>query len=217
MVQIQQRARDLAARGVFTGGPVDAFERVGRSQLALLVEQGLSPWHRLVDVGCGALRGGYWMIHFLRPNCYFGIEPATDMLAAGLECVLEPEVRAEKNPTFAHGDDFDLTCFGVPVDVVLARSIWTHASKAQIAAMLASFARAKTPEAFLLASYLPSGRLRRRDYRGEGWVGVSHESSAPGLVRHDRRWIESEAGRHGLSATELSTHVENGQRWLRIS
>jgi hypothetical protein len=37
----------------------------------------------VLDVGCGALRVGYWLIHFLEPENYYGIEPKKRMLGTG--------------------------------------------------------------------------------------------------------------------------------------
>jgi len=42
-------------------------------------------WDKLLDIGCGALCGGYWMINFLRPGCYFGVEPNTFMFEEGVK------------------------------------------------------------------------------------------------------------------------------------
>jgi hypothetical protein len=47
---------------------------------------------KVLDLGCGCLRGGYWLIHLLEPGCYCGIEPNQVMLAAGIEHLLEPEL-----------------------------------------------------------------------------------------------------------------------------
>ncbi len=185
MPTVQERAETLAGR-IFLGGPVDDFEEVGRLQLVTLLREGLQPSSTVLDVGCGCLRGGYWMIHFLEPDRYFGIEPAREMVEAGLGEILEPGIAEAKRPRFAHNDDWDFSGFGVEFDFVVARSIWTHASKAQIGSMLDSFAKSAAPGGKLLASYLPagwhrawSGRTLRgllaRDYKGEGWVGRSHE------------------------------------------
>jgi hypothetical protein len=56
---------------------------VGRNQLSILLRNGLIFDSRVLDVGCGVLRAGYWLIHFLDPDCYFGIEPNRVILTAG--------------------------------------------------------------------------------------------------------------------------------------
>ena len=149
---LQEIGQILHSEGIFTGGPPDYFETAGRLQLATLLREGIYPDSKVLDVGCGCLRGGYWMIHFLGRGCYFGIEPAVFMLNKGIQHVLEPEVFREKQPRFDNNDRFDFSVFGEKFDVVLARSIWTHTSKKQIQIMLDSFAANSSPNAFFLAS-----------------------------------------------------------------
>jgi hypothetical protein len=134
-MMLQEKAVELS-KHVFTGGPVEEFERVGRHQFITLLGQGLNLNSRVLDIGCGCLRAGYWLIHFLDPDCYFGIEPNRAMLETGLSSLLEPGLAEAKRPRFDHNADFNLTVFGERFDFVLARSIWTHASKTQIETML---------------------------------------------------------------------------------
>jgi ubiquinone/menaquinone biosynthesis C-methylase UbiE len=158
---IQERAEALESQ-IFLGGPVADFERVGRLGLDVLLREGLKPESRVLDVGCGALRLGVWLMRLLNPGCYFGIEPNRGMLEAALRDIVEPSVAERARARFAHNDDFDLLIFDEPFDYVYARSIWTHASKKQIAQLLRTFARASTPDGVLLASYHPASRTAQR-------------------------------------------------------
>ena len=236
--RIQDRASNLLAHGGFLAGRPEAFETIGRLQLEVLLHEGLCPSSRVVDVGCGVLRAGYWLMHFLEPGCYMGIEPRRDEVEQGLRFIVEPELVARAQPRFAYNDDFDLTVFGTPVEFVLARSIWTHASKQQIAAMLDSFVTAGAPGAVLLASYLPASRfpeairaplhatLRRvprlttvlRRVRGHRLAPADYQGSTwqPGLVGHRRAWIERQCVARGLTVRELDHGRMLSQVWLRI-
>ncbi len=214
MMRVQERA-DALAREMFVGGPVKDFEAVGRLQLVTLIHQGLYPDSKVLDVGCGCLRGGYWLIHFLEPGCYFGIEPNARMLQAGIDRILEPGLIEEKRPQFHTNENFDFSVFGTKFNFILARSIWTHASKEQVRVMLDSFLDSSEEEAAFLASYRRAGLLRR-DYRGAEWVGRSHTSDVSGGVAHSLRWIRSECRGRGLSVTELPEGIYNRQVWLRI-
>jgi hypothetical protein len=75
----------------------------------------------------------------------------------GLRELVEPEVAERAEARFSANDDFDFSIFGETFDFVVARSIWTHASRAQISAMLASFAATAVPNGVFLASYYPAG------------------------------------------------------------
>lgn len=213
---LQQRAEQLAKQ-TFLGGPVKDFEKVGRLQLITLLRAGLYPQSKVLDIGCGCLRGGYWLIHFLDPRCYCGIEPNRAMVEVGLSHLLEPEELRTKHPRFDHNASFDSSVFGEQFDFFLARSIWTHASKDHIQTMLDSFVRDGTDRAVFLTSYMRAGRLIFRDYRGDKWVGKSHESQKRGLVFHRLDWIQSECRRRALEVAELKEGRHNGQTWLKIT
>jgi SAM-dependent methyltransferase len=244
---LQEKSEQLAEK-MFLGGPRGDFERVGRLCLEVLLKEGLSPSSRVLDVGCGALRAGYWLMRFLDTGCYFGIEPNRDMLKVGLEEIVQPNVVARAGAHFAHNDDFDFSVFGEQFDFVLARSIWTHTSKAQIQAMLSSFAATAAPGGAFLASYHPATALApfgqrwppikrlftaplaqmspilvklpaitSSQYEGKQWVGISHRSGEPGVVRHSLRWIAEEARQRGLRARLMPYPVANAQYWLRVA
>jgi SAM-dependent methyltransferase len=153
---LQARAERLAETR-FLGGPPWTFERLGRHGLEVLLREGLTPQSRVLDVGCGALRLGYWLMRLLEPGRYFGIEPNEEMLNVGLHELVEPEVVERADAHFSPNSDFDFSVFGESFDYVVARSIWTHASRTQISAMLASFAATAAPEGVFLASYYPAG------------------------------------------------------------
>jgi SAM-dependent methyltransferase len=212
---LQTRAEALRNRE-FLGVPIDGFEQGGREQLIYLLMHGLSPASKVVDIGCGVLRAGYWLIHFLDPECYFGIEPSRERLDVGTGTVLEPETRAAKRPRFDTNASFDTSVFGETFDFFLAYSIWTHASRTQIRGMLDSFLRDASEDGVFLTTVLPA-RWWHRSYRGEGWVGTSHESKVSGCIRHSLSWIRRECGRRGLSFRVLGEDQTHGQSWLRIS
>ena len=73
MKTFMERASRLTADGIFLGGPAELFETAGRKMLITLLSEGLTPTSKVLDIGCGCLRAGYWLIHFMDRGCYFGI------------------------------------------------------------------------------------------------------------------------------------------------
>lgn len=201
----------------FLGGPPGVFEKVGREQLAALLDFELSPTSRVLDVGCGCLRGGRWVIPLLEPGHWHGIEPNRAMVERGLREFISPELVAVCKPRFDHNDRFDFTVFGTSFTHVIARSIWTHASRGHIEAMLDSFAGTATDDGVFLASYNPAKRFGGDEYLGDAWVGKSHESSEGGMVRHRFAWIASACQARGLEARKVDRPIVNGQPWIAIT
>lgn len=217
-MNLQQKAEALAAKIKHVGGPVDAFETVGRLQLIVCIREGLYPDSKVLDIGCGCLRGGYWLIHFLDPGCYCGIEPNREVLSGGIEHILEPGLVEAKRPRFDHNTIFDASVFDEAFDFYVARSIWTHTSKADMEVMLDSFVKHTSSDAVFLTSYCRAGLLRGRDYQGEAGVGVRPQGK-PSMVHHRFGWIVARCRERGLSVREIRDKSYNFgmQTWLRIT
>jgi hypothetical protein len=210
---LQIRA-DLLRDAGFLGVPIDDFDRGGREQLIILLMNGLKPDSQVVDLGCGVLRGGYWLIHFLEVGGYHGIEPHVERLAVGTESILESETLRIKRPSFDSNATFDTSTFGQKFDFFLAYSIWTHAPKHQIEVMLNEFAHNSREDAAFLASFLPA-QHKADDYSGDTWFGTSHGSDVPGCIRHSFSWIRNACRRRDLHVQILGRDGL-GQLWLRV-
>ena len=203
------------SREGFLGVPTPTFDVAGRTQLIALLAEGLSPESKVLEFGCGCLRIAYWLVHFLDPGGFHGIEPARRRVEFGQRYLFTAEELALKRPRFDFNAVFDSSVFGERFDFFLARSIWTHGSKRQIEASLDSFVRDAKPGAIFLASYLPP-QTPEEDYMGDVWVGTSHESDTPGIVRHSLAWITEQCGRRGLQVEELPGMDCDSQMWLRV-
>jgi hypothetical protein len=214
-MNLQQTAASYGKKK-FLGVPVRDFEAAGQEQLKYLLAAGMHPSSRVVDLGCGVLRAGYWLIHFLDPGKYHGIEPHQERLEIGIHAMLEPEALACKRPRFDTNARFDTSVFREKFDFFLAYSVWTHASKLQIQTMLDSFLRDSAESGVFLTTYLPA-TWRRRDYQGDGWYGTSHESSRPGCIYHRRPWIQAECDARDLLVLDLGRDRVHGQSWLQIA
>ena len=212
---IQQAAEEMMRHEGFLGVPVETFETAGRSQLIELLQQGLLPESKLLDFGCGCLRIAYWLVRFLDPDCYFGIEPARNRVQAGLRYLFTGDIVRTKCPRFDYNANFDSSAFGATFDFFLARSIWSHGSKAQIEATLNSFVRYANPGAKFLVSYLPA-ESAQEDYNGTTWVGTSHECNVPGVIKHRLCWIAEQCDKRRLTFEELPRLDCDLQLWLCI-
>ena len=215
MSNVRNRAEEMMDHHGFLGVPRETFEEGGRAQLIRLLENGLLPESKVLDIGCGTLRVAYWLMRFLDPGCYCGIEPARRRVDLGRRYLFRPEELESWRPRFSYNADFDTSVFDERFDFFLAGSIWTHCSKAQIDVMLDGFERNTGPNGIFITSYLPAAGTED-DYQGESWVGTSHESDTPGVIYHTLGWIETTCRERGLELTQLPGLDCDSQYWLRI-
>lgn len=215
MSRVQTCGERMIAEHGFLGVPADTFEQAGRQQFVALLSEGLVPESKVLDIGCGCLRTAYWLIRFLDPGGYHGIEPARRRVDLGLRYLFTPEILESRMPRFDFNPDFDSSVFHARFDYFLAGSIWSHASKRQIGITLDSFVRDTSPGAVFLASYIPA-QSPGEDYEGDRWIGTSHESDTAGVIRHLFSWIEGQCRSRHLQAEELSGEAFDGQTWIRV-
>jgi len=170
-------AASAAWRGFFVGGEMTTYEshilghrefvggeweRVGRLMFEWMLREGLKPHHYFLDAGCGGLRCGVHFIPYLDVGHYWGLDKRQWLLDAGLECELDAQARAEKQPRFIVNAGFDLGAVpaGVAFDYVLAASLFTHLRQTEIQHCVEA----------LLPRMASNGRLYATYFR---WAGKS--------------------------------------------
>lgn len=183
-------------------GPPARYDLVGALQFSLLTALGLREQHFLLDIGCGSLRAGRLFIPYLLPGRYFGIEPEAWLLDEGIKHELGDDVIAIKRPTFSTTPRFDLSAFEQEFDFLLAQSIFSHASPAQIQRCLSEARRVMHSESLFAATFVPG----TDDYRGEDWL-------YPGCVTYNSGYMAATARQAGLESLEIDW-PHPSQRWI---
>ena len=102
------------------------WDTVGTLQFELLVREGLQPQDRLLDIGCGSLRGGVHFIRYLDTGHYAGVDKSAERLAAGRDVELEAAGLAHKEPVLEVLEDFEFERLGQTFDYAVALSLFTH-------------------------------------------------------------------------------------------
>lgn len=111
----------------FVGGEDRYWDLISALQFNYLVEQGLQPHHRFLDIACGALRGGVRFIRYLDRGGYMGIDKHVELIIYGVAKELGLDTFADKQPQFVVSDKFLFRQFkGAPPDYALAQSLFTH-------------------------------------------------------------------------------------------
>jgi len=176
----------------YVGSP-KAYDVTAATQFALMVGLGLREDHTLLDIGCGSLCGGRLFIPYLRPGCYYGIEPQAWLVEDGIHYEVGEELRRLKRPTFRYVDDFSLTGFNVLFDFMVAQSVLTHVSQVQLDHCLSQAKLALKPEGLLAASFSFNGQ---DTYSGEDWI-------YPGFASYPLKFVIERARQHGLTGYPL--------------
>ncbi len=162
---------------------------MGASQFALLCTLGLREHHRLLDVGCGSLRGGRLFISYLAPGGYTGIEPNRRLVDEGIEEHLGGgDLLARKAPEFHYNEHFQAPGAD-PFDFILAQSIASHAGPDMVRELLGTVAGSLAPRGVGAVTFFHG----TPDTVENGWKdpGSTHYRR-----RTVRRWID-EAGMTG--------------------
>jgi SAM-dependent methyltransferase len=137
------------------------WEEMGRLQFEYLVERGLRPEHRLLDIGCGSLRGGLHFIRYLHEDRYVGIDRDPDLLEAGREELRLAHLEA-KRPRLVEMDDFGLARLGQRFDIALAQSVFTHLPLNSIIRCLMAVEEVLEPGGRFFATFFENPEGKRR-------------------------------------------------------
>ncbi len=141
----------------------------GREQFNYCLERGLKPDDYVLDLGCGALRTGIWLISYLNQGFYFGIDEHLPSLRAGAEYELLLHDLVAKKPRLLCDANFTIDHFDQTFDWILSFSVFIHLSSDQAYRAIDKISKA-----------LSSG----------GRFIVNHSSPLPEDVMHQRYGLE---------------------------
>lgn len=184
------------------------WEEIGRLQFDFLVRHGLRPHHLLLDVACGSLRAGVYLIPYLERGNYWGLEKETDLIEAGLKRELDPQIRSTKEPQFIITADFDVTPLPRPADFVLIHSLFTHLPLSVIQHCLRQILQASQPETICYATFFEAATSRSNP-------GTPHDHES---FFHTREEMNSCSLAAGWSPEYLGDWGHpRGQKMLRLT
>lgn len=184
----------------------------GMRQINLLVLFGLKPHHYLLDVGCGWLRGGIYLIDYLEEGHYYGFDKEEGQLVRG-EVLLEGTGLGYKKPRIGliYGRK-DLARFLSKrrFDYMMANSVFTHIDPYMAERIFSSVVPFLDDNGLFFASF----------YRGEvdaPVMGRPHwsRSNEYGRVIYPFQFFVDLAKEHELSVNYLPDDPdEHGQNWM---
>ena len=168
--QYLERYRESTDRHVDTDpkrGIGGKWDEIGGLQFRFLVERGLQPRHRLLDVGCGTLRGGRHFIRYLDAGNYTGTDLSERAIAHAKQLV-ESEGLSDKRPTLLVSETGALTFTEFPdqtFDRLLAQSVFTHLGPEHIEECFAHVGQVMGDDAVFYFTYARSEHPKRTGTR----------------------------------------------------
>jgi cyclopropane fatty-acyl-phospholipid synthase-like methyltransferase len=192
-------------------GPPEQYDFMGATQFALLFRLGIREEHFLLDIGCGSLRSGRFVIQYLLPNRYFGFEPNEWLWQNAEEKELGSDLFRIKVPFFSSNDSFSFEEANQKFDFILAQSIFSHTGLDVLGTALDNARKVLTPTGQFLFTILDEA-TPQFDYIEDakdksGWI-------YPECVSIAQEELESTCAAIGLSVQPL-TWFHPRQRWYR--
>ncbi|MER7175829.1 class I SAM-dependent methyltransferase [Streptomyces mesophilus] len=195
-----------SAEAAVGGGPsVKRWTWIGQMQFDYLVEHGLAPGHRMLEIGCGNLRAGRLFIDHLEPGHYYGIDISPDILIAAKHTLVRyglqpklPYLTVADNLTFDFLPDAHF-------DVVHAHSVFSHSPLHVIEECFAHVGRVLKPGGFF-------------DFTFDRTEGKEHQVLHEDFYYRTGTLVEL-AAKHGLAATFMEDWESrpHGQSKIRIT
>ena len=173
-------------------GPPGQYDFMGATQFRLLCSLGLRATHRVLDFGCGSLRAGRFLLTYLDPGGYWGVEPHRWLIAEGLREQLGEEIVRIKRPTFDHNNRFEVEHLNTTFHYVVAQSIFSHTGLDVARRCLRRFTAVLEPRGLIVATFIEG----TTDPVCEDWV-------YPQCVEFRPRTIRSLARDAGLVSCRL--------------
>jgi len=157
-------------------GPPRQYDFMGATQFALLFRLGIREEHHLLDIGCGSLRCGKYMLHFSLPSRYFGVEPNSWLWQDAVKNEIGEDIIELKQPVFSSDESFEYDHLKTSFDFVVAQSIFSHTGHDLFQKCMKNVARVLKPNGQFLFTVLDEtvpqySFLKDKDeYQKNGWI-----------------------------------------------
>jgi SAM-dependent methyltransferase len=130
------------------------WDVAGPAQLEFMIGQGMKPSDRLIDIGCGAMRGGIHFARYLDPGNYYGTDINDRLIKAARDIEIPKAGLTDRVPreNLRITGKFDGD-FGVQFDYAFANSVFSHLPMNIIRLCLAQTAKVMRPGGSFYATF----------------------------------------------------------------
>ena len=150
--ELTKEELDTGYHRQFIGG---MWEEIGLLQFNFMKEQGLEPKHKILDIGCGCLRGGLHFIGYLDQGNYYGLDVNRSVLKGGILEVRKSNLISKK-PNLMVSDKFIISKFKTQFDFMISVSLFTHLPMNMIVRCLVQVRNHLKPKGTYYSSFFES-------------------------------------------------------------
>lgn len=117
---------------------------IGSLQFTFMKTMGLEPDDKLLDLGCGSLRGGEYYIDYLNRGNYTGMDISREAIEGGKD-LIDDRLLQKKDPSFYVNEDLTFKEDPGIHDYIIAQSVFTHLPADEIRECLSNLDRVLAP------------------------------------------------------------------------
>lgn len=161
-----------------------------------LREVGLKPHHKLLDFGCGTLRGGLPLIDYLEPGNYYGLDVRLETLKEACN-ELEESGLDQKMPTLMHCHNLSSLTFTGGFDYIWVFAVLIHLSDSKLGEFLSFAVRNLAPDGKIFANVVYGDQSDGR------WRNFP-------LVARPQAFYQNTFLKHGLKISDMGALREFG-------
>jgi len=171
------------------------WDEIGILQFNFLKDHGLKPDHCLLDVGCGALRGGIHFARYLNNGHYYGIDINPSLIEAGKKELQDAGLLPKQSHLLVN-DKFEARQFGMRFDFAIAQSVFTHLPINDIVRCLAEICGVMKPDGVFFATFFeaPSAVHLNQITHPTGGVVTNFDKDPFHYAFSDFQWMARLAG-----------------------
>ena len=143
------------------------WEEIGKLQYEFLISKSLLPCHKMLDIGCGTLRGGRHFIRYLQQGNYTGFDISAQAIEYAKRLVQKEEL-VHKRPRLIISENKDLQFKefkGEKFDFVLAQSVFTHLMPENIEECLQFISTVMHERSVFFFTFRESQQYRRKGFK----------------------------------------------------
>jgi SAM-dependent methyltransferase len=143
------------------------WDEIGALQYDFLKRVGLEPTHRMLDIGCGTLRGGRHFIRYLDVSNYTGIDISPACIVAANELLVDEQL-SDKKPRLILVTSKNITFSeleGNSYDYIFAQSVLTHLPASLIREFFENIGKCMLETSNFYFTYFPAEENSRIDHK----------------------------------------------------